>query len=110
MAGHGYVADLRAEVTIPTDGILSRTIHGDERTTLTIFGFDAGQELTEHTSARAAIVEFLEGSGEIDLDGETHPVGPGTWIAMPPGMHHAIRATTPMVMTLVLIRDEREAD
>ena len=109
MAGHGYVADLRAEVSVPADGILSRTIHSDERTTLTVFGFDAGQELTEHTSARAAIVEFLEGSGEIDLDGETHPVGPGTWVSMPPGMRHAIRATPPLVMALVLIKDVGDA-
>ncbi len=108
MAGHGYVADLRAEVSIPADGILSRTVHSDERTTLTIFGFEAGQELTEHTSARAAIIEFLVGSGDIDLDGETHPVGPGTWVAMPPGMRHAIRAATPLVMSLVLLRDVDE--
>jgi quercetin dioxygenase-like cupin family protein len=105
MASYGYLRDLRAEVTIPSDGILSRTVHSDERVTLTVFGFDAGQELTEHTSARAAIVEVLDGEAEIVLDGEVQQAGPGTWIAMPPGMRHAIRATTPLRMSLVLLRD-----
>lgn len=105
MASHGFIRDLRAEVSIPVDGILSRTVHTDERTTLTVFGFDAGQELTEHTSSRAALIEFLDGTGEIILDGEAHEVGPGSWVAMPPGMRHAIRATTPLTMSLVLLND-----
>jgi len=104
MAGYGFVADLRAEVTVPAGGILSRTLHDDERCTLTVFGFDTGQELTEHTSARAALIEILEGTAEIELDGEARSVGPGAWIAMPPGMRHAIRATAPLVMALTLLR------
>jgi quercetin dioxygenase-like cupin family protein len=104
MAGHGYVADLRAEVEVPKGGILSRTVHEDERLSLTIFAFDAGQELTEHTSSRAAIIEILDGQAEIDLDGETYAARAGTWISMPPGMRHAIRATSPLVMLLTLLR------
>jgi quercetin dioxygenase-like cupin family protein len=100
----GYIAHLRAEVDIPKGGILSRTLHEDARLSLTIFAFDAGQELTEHTSTRAAIIEVIDGEGEIDLDGRTHAAKPGTWIAMPPGMRHAIRATTPFVMILTLLR------
>ncbi len=105
MASYGFIRDLRAEVSVPADGILSRTVHTDERTTLTVFGFDTGQELTEHTSSRAALIEILAGSGEIVLDGESHEVGPGSWIAMPPGMRHAIRATSPLTMSLVLLTD-----
>jgi quercetin dioxygenase-like cupin family protein len=104
MTRHGYVADLRAEVSTPTGGILSRTIHEDEGLTLVVFAFDAGQELSEHTSARAAIVEVLDGTATVTLGGETHQAGPGAWIAMPPGMPHSIRATTPLVMTLTLLR------
>lgn len=104
MASHGYVADLRGEVEIPKGGILSRTLHEDERLSLTIFAFDAGQELTEHTSTRPAIIEILEGEAEIDLDDETHEARAGAWVAMPAGMRHAIRATSPMVMILTLLR------
>jgi quercetin dioxygenase-like cupin family protein len=104
MIGHGFVADLRAEVTVPEGGILSRTIHEDERCTLVVFAFDAGQELTEHTSAHAALIEILEGEALVTLDGEAREAGPGAWISMPAGMRHAIRATTPMVMVLTLLR------
>lgn len=104
MATFGYVADLRAEVSVPAGGILSRTIHEDERCTLVVFAFDTGQELSEHTSARAAIIEVLDGTADVELDGERRSVGPGAWIAMPPGMRHAIRATTPLVMALTLLR------
>jgi quercetin dioxygenase-like cupin family protein len=104
MATFGYVADLRAEVTVPAGGILSRTVHEDERCTLVVFAFDAGQELSEHTSARAALIEVLDGEADVVLDGEARSAGPGTWIAMPPGMRHAIRARTPLVMALTLLR------
>ena len=104
MIGYGFVADLRAEVAVPQGGILSRTIHEDERCTLVVFAFDAGQELTEHTSAHAALIEILEGEAQVTLDGEAREVGPGAWISMPAGMRHAIRATTPLVLALTLLR------
>jgi quercetin dioxygenase-like cupin family protein len=104
MAGYGYVQDLRNEVQVPKGGILSRTLYEDERLALTIFAFDSGQELTEHTSARAAVIEVLEGEAEIVLDGEPQAAHAGTWIAMPPGMRHAIRATSPLVMILTLLK------
>jgi quercetin dioxygenase-like cupin family protein len=103
MAAYGLIPDMRAEVEIPPDGILSRTVHTTGSMTLTLFGFDVGQELTEHTSSRAAIIEILDGDAEVVLDGQAHVVGAGAWIAMPAGMRHAIRATTPMRMALTLL-------
>jgi quercetin dioxygenase-like cupin family protein len=100
----GFVADLRAEAAVPAGGILSRTIHEDTRLSLVVFAFDEGQELSEHTSARAAVIEILDGTATAVLDGETLELGPGAWIAMPPGMRHAIRATSPMQMVLTLLR------
>ena len=102
MATYGLVSDLRSEVEVPTDGILSRTVHTGDGLTLVVFGFDAGQELSEHTSARAAIIEILDGEADVTLGGDTHRLGAGAWIAMPPDMTHAIRALTPMRMALTL--------
>jgi quercetin dioxygenase-like cupin family protein len=104
MAEYGFVPDMRMEVAVPQGGILSRTVHEDDRLSLVVFAFDAGQELSEHTSARAAVIEVLDGEARVVLDGEVRDVGPGAWIAMPPGMRHAIRATTPLVMALTLLR------
>lgn len=103
-ANYGLVADMRAEVEVPRGGILSRTVFENETLGLTLFAFDVGQELTEHTSTRAAIIEVVEGEAEIRLDGDVHLLAAGAWIAMPPGMRHAIRATKPLVMALTLLR------
>jgi quercetin dioxygenase-like cupin family protein len=104
VAAYAYIRDLRGEVTIPAGGILSRTVHEDDRLSLVVFAFDTGQELSEHTSTKAAVIEILDGTASVVLDGEAEDVGPGAWIAMPPGMRHAIRATTPLVMVLTLLR------
>jgi quercetin dioxygenase-like cupin family protein len=101
---YGLVADLRAEVVVPRGGILSRTLHEDDAVTLTVFAFDAGQELTEHTSSRSAVIEVLEGEAELVVDGEHHDARAGTWVAMAPGTPHSIRATSQLVMTLLLLR------
>lgn len=103
MGAYALIRDMRAEVEVPKDGILSRTVHTEGTLSLTLFGFDAGQELTEHTSTRAAIIEVLDGEAEITLGGDVHHLGAGAWVAMPPGMTHAIRATTPMRMALTLL-------
>ncbi len=104
MTAYGYIENLRAEVNVPSGGILSRTLYEDERLSLVIFAFDTGEELTEHTSAFAAQIEILDGTADVVLDDEARSVGAGAWIAMPPGMRHAIRATTPLVMVLTLLR------
>lgn len=109
MAGYGLVADLRAEVEVPRDGILSRVLFNQDGISLTVFGFDAGQSLSEHTAARRAIIEVLEGEAEITLGGEVHEARAGTWIAMPAGLAHAILARTPMKMALTLLPVERPA-
>ncbi len=102
---YGYVGDLRSEVQIPSGGILSRTLYEDERVSLVIFAFDAGEELSEHTSAFAAQIQILEGTADLVLGEEAMSAAAGAWIAMPPGMRHAIRATTPLVMILTLLRE-----
>jgi quercetin dioxygenase-like cupin family protein len=102
MSDATVIPDIRAEVEIPTDGILSRTVHSSERARVVVFGFDAGQELSEHTASMPAIVEILD--GEADVLGDTHHrMGPGSWAHMPAGLRHAVRATTQLRMLLVLL-------
>jgi quercetin dioxygenase-like cupin family protein len=103
VSSYGLVRDLRAEVEVPAGGILSRQVFSDERIGLTLFAFDAGQELSAHTSARAAIVEILEGEAEVGLDGDVHALAAGAWLAMPPGLPHSIRAVTPLKLALTLL-------
>jgi quercetin dioxygenase-like cupin family protein len=99
-----YIGDLRKALEVPQDGILSRILLKDSHVNVTIFGFDAGQELSEHTAASPAIVQILEGEAEMIIGGDRQVAGPGTWIYMPARMPHSLRARTPVVMLLLLLK------
>ena len=77
---------------------------------LVVFSFAAGEELSEHTAARPAIVNILVGEAELVAGGETYRAGPGSWLRMAVGTPHAIRATTAMVMALYLLPPPQAAD
>ncbi len=94
---------LEREITIPRDGILSRTIHTAGGLKAVVFGFDAGQELSDHTAAVPAIVHILDGEATISVGGAQHAVGPGAWVHLAAGVRHALLARTPMVMLLLLL-------
>ncbi len=91
---------LLAELNIPSQGILSRTLHNDEFLKVVIFGFSAGHELSAHTAPMPATIQILEGSALVTLGETTQELTAGAFVYMPPRLNHAITATTPMVMLL----------
>lgn len=98
------IADLAAEVEIPTDGAISRVVFRNDRLRVVIFGFDTGQELTDHTAAVPAIIEVVSGRLEVTLGDNELNATPGTWIHMPAHLSHAVVALEPTVMLLTLLR------
>ncbi len=96
--------DLAAEVQPPANGTLSRTIYQDERLKVVLFGFSAGQELSEHTASTPAIMHFLKGEAAVTLGDNTVSANAGTWVHMPPNLKHSIRANTPVNMLLLLLK------
>ena len=90
-----YIADLAQEAEPPADGILSRTLYNDEYLKAVIFGFGVGQELSEHTSTMPATLQFLSGEATLTLGDDTFDARPGTFVHMPAGLRHGIRAKTP---------------
>ena len=100
-----FFADLLGEVEPPADGTLSRTLHQDERLKVVLFGFAAGQELSEHTASTSAVMHFLKGEATVTLGDDQTDVGPGAWIHMTPGLRHSIRTRTPVLMLLVLLKE-----
>lgn len=99
------VADLSALVSeIAPDSIVSRTFYSDSSVKAIIFGFAAGQELSEHTSARPAIMHFLHGEARITLGDDVSHASPGTWVAMQPNLPHSVFAETPVVMMLTMLQ------
>ncbi|RME72715.1 MAG: cupin [Verrucomicrobia bacterium] len=104
-----HLPDLLGSITCQPDSIVSRTLHSDEQSKIVLFGFDAGQELSEHTAAVPAVMHFLEGEAEVKLGAETVQATAGTWVHMAPGLPHAISARTPVKMLLTLFKKPRPA-
>jgi quercetin dioxygenase-like cupin family protein len=72
---------------------------------VTLFSFDAGQSLTEHTSPFDALVMVLEGAMALEIGGQAVRATPGTIVRMPAGMPHALEAQVPTRMLLVMLRE-----
>jgi quercetin dioxygenase-like cupin family protein len=101
---HTVVAEAAAAVAIQEGSVVSKVVHRDEDLDVTVFGFDAGEGLTEHRASRAAIVQVLSGRLRLTADGEDLDAGPGFWLHMTAGTPHALVAVEPSVMLLTLLR------
>ena len=98
-----FFDDISQDLTqIPDDSIVSRTLHSDSHLKAILFAFSAGQELSEHTSSKQAVLHFLEGEATVTLGEDTFPAGPGTWIQMRPDLPHSIAAHSPVSMLLLM--------
>lgn len=84
--------------------VVSREILRNNAGTLTLFAFDAGQGLSEHTAPFDATVTILDGEAEILLDGVPHRVAAGEMLIMPAGVPHALNAKVRFKMLLTMIR------
>ena len=99
-----YVRDLRQQATVPENGILSQTLHSDERSKVILFGFAAGQELSAHTAPYPATLLFLKGDASLKLGAEEQEASEGTFVYMPPYLEHGIKARNEVVMLLTMIK------
>jgi quercetin dioxygenase-like cupin family protein len=89
--------------TIQPDSIVSRTFYKDGQLKAILFGFDAGQELSEHTSSQAAIIQIVQGEAVITLGDDRYELTAGSWIHMPPLLKHSVQASTPLLMLLTMM-------
>ena len=101
------VYDAAEMVQYGEDAIVSRTIVSTDGGTLTVFAFDAGQALSEHTAPFDALVHVLEGEAEIVIGGEPFNVGRGQVILMPADVPHAVNAGSRFKMMLVMLRQAK---
>ena len=84
--------------------IVSKEIINKATGTVTIFAFDKGEGLSEHTAPFDALVYILDGSAEIKVAGELNKVNKGQMIIMPAGKPHSLKAVNRFKMLLVMIR------
>jgi quercetin dioxygenase-like cupin family protein len=104
MTTYTHILDLAKQAEPPADGILSKTIYQDDQIKAVLFGFGQGQELSEHTASKAAMLYFVEGEAVVGLGDDVNEACAGSFVHMPPGLKHSIKAKTPAVMLLVLLK------
>ena len=104
MTNYTHILDLAKEADPPADGILSRTIFQNDRVKAVLFGFGQGQELSERTASKPAMLHFVKGEATVGLGDDVQEAQAGTWVHMSAGLKHLIKAKTPLVMLLVLLK------
>lgn len=101
---HISIPDATASVEVQAGAVVSKVVHRDDDVDVTVFGFDAGEGLTEHTAARPAIVQVLSGRLRFTVEGDEVKMVPATWVHMSAGAAHSLTAVEPTVMLLTLLR------
>ena len=84
--------------------VVSRTVIDKPQGTVTIFAFDKGQALSEHTAPYDAVVHVLDGEVEVTISGKPSVVKPGEMIVMPANDPHALKALTPFKMMIIMVK------
>ena len=88
--------------------VVSRTLTDKPVGTITLFAFDAGQGLSEHSAPYDAFAYAADGEADVTISGKVHRVNKGQMIIMPANEPHALRAVSPFKMLLVMIRSKTE--
>ena len=84
--------------------VVSKTLLDKPSGTLTLFAFDAGQGLSEHTAPFDATIHILDGEADLTIGGKAVHARTGELVIMPANVPHALRATQRFKMLLIMIR------
>lgn len=98
--------ELIRAATVPAKGILSQTLHEDDKVNIVLFGFAAGEKLSEHTASVPAMLYIVDGEATLTLGEETHESVAGSWVFMEPKLVHSVVAKTPLVLLLTMVKSE----
>jgi quercetin dioxygenase-like cupin family protein len=102
----GKAFNLEQFVDYADGSVVSKILLKKETGNITLFAFDKGQGLSEHTAPFDAIVYILDGEAEITIGGQPQNVSAGEMLIMPANIAHALHAKAPFKMLLVMIRGE----
>ena len=98
------VARINDLISYQEGAIVSRIVIKKEAGNVTLFAFDAAQELSEHTTAYDALLEVVDGDAEVTIAGRAHWLRAGDMIIMPAHQPHAVKAVSRFKMLLTMIR------
>ena len=95
---------LKEHIEYSLDSVVSKTLKQNPAGTITLFAFDAGQELSEHSAQFDAVVQVIEGEGHFIIGGKHHDLEEGQLIIMPSNVPHAVKAQKRFKMLLVMLK------
>ena len=102
------IRQLADELQPPESGKHNVVLTDDDNAKVVLFAFAAGDGLKEHIAPLPAIIQIIKGEAELTVGEEAVAGKPGTWIQMAAKTPHSIKATTPLVMLLTLLKTGRE--
>jgi quercetin dioxygenase-like cupin family protein len=97
------IADLASELPITPSATTSRVVVANDAVRVVVFAFDAGEQLTEHTSTKAVVVQVLRGALRFEVAGAAHDLGVGDVVYLAPDEVHALEAIEPSLVSLVMV-------
>ncbi len=100
----GLAFNLDAHIAYFDESVVSKTLLKKDAGNITLFAFEAGQGLSEHTAPFDAVVYIVDGEAQITIGGETQTVAAGEMLIMPANVPHALHAARRFKMLLVMIR------
>ncbi|TAK15384.1 MAG: cupin domain-containing protein [Acidobacteria bacterium] len=92
------------EIDYQSGGIVSKQLLKTPTGNITLFAFDAGQGLTEHTSPFDALITVLEGEADVSIGGTAHTVKAGELLQLPANIPHGVQAARRFKMTLTMLK------
>jgi quercetin dioxygenase-like cupin family protein len=92
-------------VKVQPGAVVSRTLIKKPSGTVTLFAFDAGEELSEHTAPYSALLFSLQGEAEVRIAGTAHDLRAGQLLELPSNQPHSLRARSAFQMMLIMIRE-----
>ena len=95
--------ELKKSIEYSSGSVVSKQVMNKKNGTLTLFAFDAGQSLSEHTTPYDAAIQVIEGSGKIILGGVQYELTEGEMIIMPANVPHAVYADKRFKMMLIMM-------
>ena len=102
----GKAFNLENHIEYAAGSVVSKTLIKKEIGNITLFAFDQGQGLSEHTAPFDAVVHILDGTAEITIGGQPQIVNAGEMLIMPANISHALQAIERFKMLLVMIRSD----
>lgn len=103
---HSQSYELKKSVDYANGAIVSKIVSKKETGNITLFAFDKGQFLSEHTAPFDAVIQIVEGEAVIAIDRKDYIVHEGEIIIMPANIPHAVLASEKMKMMLIMIKSQ----